>query len=90
LVAEIGPGKQTEEFGDDVDGFTEETNEAEALGNKLAVNRDLKNRINEIDTALNKIRTGAYGVCEKCGGEISDNVLDVVPESQLCERCKSA
>jgi RNA polymerase-binding transcription factor DksA len=46
--------------------------------------------VNEIDAALNKITAGTYGKCERCGKEIEKEVLDLVPESQLCEEHKKS
>ncbi len=88
LLAEIKKNETPEDFGSDIDHGDEEANEAEEFGNQLAANEALKERVNEIDSALNRIIEGKYGVCEKCGGEISQTLLDVVPESQLCGNCK--
>jgi len=88
LLAELERNEVTEDFGSDVDDFDEEKNEAEALGNQLAQNQQLRIRINEIDEALNNMRTGSYGTCKRCGRQIDEEVLDLVPESQLCGDCK--
>lgn len=88
LMKEVGSDKSSVDFGDDVDSMEEESDEAEEKTNVLGVQEAVKNRINEIDAALNKIAKDEYGICEKCGGEISDNVLDAAPESLLCESCK--
>lgn len=88
LLAAIADEKKNLDFGSDVDHGDEETDEAEELGNELAVEHVLKNTVNEIDGALGKIEAGTYGVCEECGGAISEKVLSVAPESRLCEKCK--
>jgi len=90
LLAELELNEVPEDFGSDVDDFDEEKNEAEALSNQLAQNQTVRIRINEIDEALNRIRTGSYGTCAKCGHAIAEELLDLVPESQLCERCKKS
>ncbi len=83
-------GKETPaDFGDDVDDAEGiEAEEAEELGTNLSIGQALRDRINEIDRALQKIGEGSYGKCIKCGGVISERVLDVAPESELCENCK--
>lgn len=88
LLGEIKENETPEDFGSDIDAGDEEANEAEAFGNKLAIGGALRERIAEIDAALNRIREGTFGICIKCGKEISEDVLSAVPESQLCERCK--
>lgn len=89
LVAEIKKNEKPPDFGSDIDHFDEETDEAEEFGNQLAIAQDLKNRLSEVDLALGKIQTGKYGTCEKCGGKIETEILDIDPESRLCKRCKS-
>ena len=86
LLAEIG-GKP-EDFGSDIAHEEEEADEAESFGTKVAVASGLKERISDIDMALQKIQEGKYGVCDKCGAEIEPEVLDISPESKLCKKCK--
>ncbi|RYG92685.1 TraR/DksA family transcriptional regulator [Loktanella sp. IMCC34160] len=43
--------------------------------------------IRAIDAALSRIETGEYGVCVKCGDDISAERLDVVPHAPLCKAC---
>jgi DnaK suppressor protein len=85
LLAEIKRNETPVDFGSDTD---DESDETENFGNQLAIVHGLKNRFNEIDIALNKIQSEKYGVCEKCGGEIEEEVLDTDPESRYCKTCK--
>ena len=87
LLVEIEK-EQPEDFGSDVDHFDEEADEAEDEANKLAIKDTLKDRLEEIESALLRIKHGTYGVCVKCGKDIEKEVLDLVPESDLCEECK--
>ena len=90
LVAELKAKEAApEDFGDDVDDAEGiEAQEAEGLGTQLAIGQALRDRIEEIDEALRRVEEGKYGICTKCGKEISERVLDVAPESALCEECK--
>jgi RNA polymerase-binding transcription factor DksA len=58
------------------------------VGNQLAIAQDLKLRLDDIEAALEKIREGKYGICEKGGEEIEEEVLDIDPESRLCKNHK--
>ncbi|MBK5928652.1 TraR/DksA family transcriptional regulator [Rhodobaculum claviforme] len=40
-----------------------------------------------IDAALERIETGEYGHCMRCGEEISPARLDAVPDAPLCRNC---
>jgi DnaK suppressor protein len=42
----------------------------------------------KIRRALEKLDEGNFGVCEKCGREISEERLKVRPMAVLCIRCK--
>ncbi len=88
VFAEIRESEKPSSFGTDVDSGDEETDEAEELSNQLAIANDLKGRLSEIDIALGKIQSGGYGVCEDCGKQIEDAVLDISPESRFCKKCK--
>lgn len=88
LLAELKKDEKSEDFGADVDSFEEEAQEAEDLSEKLAVGQSHKEQINDIDAALGKIASGKFGVCEKCGMEIEEDVLRVTPESRFCRGCK--
>jgi len=44
--------------------------------------------LRNINLALEKIKKGNYGICEKCGGEIEIERLEVIPEAQFCKKCK--
>lgn len=45
--------------------------------------------IYHIDEALDRIENKVYGLCEECGGAISDARLEAVPHARLCIECKS-
>ncbi|MBC7133686.1 MAG: TraR/DksA family transcriptional regulator [Roseovarius sp.] len=43
--------------------------------------------IARIRAALDRIRTGRYGICTRCEEPIPAARLDVLPETPLCQRC---
>ncbi len=44
----------------------------------------LRNTIVRIDSALERIANGTYGVCEACGKEIEESRLTIMPLASLC------
>jgi RNA polymerase-binding transcription factor DksA len=40
-----------------------------------------------IEAALNRIESGSFGLCAKCGEPISKERLDAVPHAALCMEC---
>jgi DnaK suppressor protein len=89
VLQELKKEQAPEDFGSDIDHYDEEANEAEEFSNKMAASQDLKERLNAIDSALEKIRVGKYGLCENCGKNIEEKILAIDPESRLCKSCKS-
>ena len=89
IMDEIKQAESPVDFGDDIDHGDEDTDRSEEVGNRMAIAQDLQSRLNEIDVALEKIRTGRYGVCERCEREIEREVLDVDPESRFCKADKT-
>ena len=45
------------------------------------------NEMQAIHAALARIKGGTYGVCVRCGEDISDERLDVVPHTAHCRTC---
>lgn len=48
------------------------------------------NRLKLIDNALDRIRTGKYGICLSCGKEIPKERLESIPYAFMCVNCASA
>ncbi len=55
--------------------------------NQLSVEHSLEDDLKKINKALEKIKDGTYGVCEKCGGEINPERLEAFPEAVECMKC---
>ncbi len=88
LVEGVEDSETAPKFGDaggDSDG---EADEAEELENKLSIGDTMREHLNTIDEALEKVENGTYGICEECGKEIGEKVLQAAPESILCAECK--
>jgi RNA polymerase-binding transcription factor DksA len=87
LTLELKKMPEVPELGSDVEGevFEEEADEAEEYSTNLGIKDVLKQRLADIESALEKILKGAYGKCEKCGLAISDDILEINPEARYCK-----
>ncbi|OFX26745.1 MAG: hypothetical protein A2Z07_06670 [Armatimonadetes bacterium RBG_16_67_12] len=54
-----------------------------------AVEASLRALLEEIELALQRLRTGVYGVCERCQRPITQQRLRAIPYATLCIKCKS-
>lgn len=62
--------------------------EVEAYEALLPIEYTLETKLKNIALALEKIKKGKYGICEKCGKQIPISRLKVFPEARFCLSCK--
>jgi DnaK suppressor protein len=55
----------------------------------LPVEHTLELKLQNIEGALEKIKTGKYGICENCNEEIPIGRLETKPEAKYCISCKA-
>lgn len=56
--------------------------------NLLPQEHVLELKLQNINSALQKMEKGKYGICEKCAKEIPIERLKVSPEARFCLSCK--
>ena len=44
--------------------------------------------LTEVQDALDRLRAGGYGICERCTMRISYERLEILPMSRYCMRCQ--
>jgi RNA polymerase-binding protein DksA len=67
----------------------EEATESFELEKRLALEKQIKEKLNEIEHALDKFAQGTYGLCDACGQPIDPARLEALPEANLCLNCKA-
>jgi YteA family regulatory protein len=82
---------QTDEVGDlaDYDNHpADAASETFEREKDLAIDENMDNLLYRIDRAIEKIDNGTYGVCDRCGREISRERLKVLPFASFCIECQ--
>jgi DnaK suppressor protein len=79
---------QDMDFGDSPGLDNEEADETEEMANKLGTIETLKDRLDNIDAALQRMADGKYGLCTNCGQEMEVEILEASPEGALGRECK--
>ncbi|MDL2275137.1 RNA polymerase-binding protein DksA [Desulfosarcina sp. OttesenSCG-928-G10] len=80
-----GMTEQKETFPDPTDRATLESDR-----NFILRIRDREHKlINKIKKALDRVENGIFGICEKCGEDISIERLKARPVTTLCIDCKT-
>ncbi len=50
----------------------------------------LQKQLRDFEEAIERVRTGEYGICVICEEPISKDRLQIKPEARLCVKCKKA
>jgi DnaK suppressor protein len=54
----------------------------------LSLSQNERERLLEVDEALDRIEDGTFGICEECGEAISLKRLEVMPNARYCVKCQ--
>ena len=65
-----------------------EADEVEEYTTLLPIEHGLETKLKNINLALEKMKRGNYGKCEKCDEEIPGERLKAVPEARFCLKCE--
>ncbi|OGY27529.1 MAG: hypothetical protein A3F33_01025 [Candidatus Woykebacteria bacterium RIFCSPHIGHO2_12_FULL_43_10] len=55
-----------------------------------AAKNELVAQLGKLNNALERVYQGTYGICTKCGTQISEERLSVMPTAQLCMDCEKS
>lgn len=74
------------------DSFSEESGEGATVTMEqekdLSLSANAHELLEKVEKALGKIKSGAYGYCERCGEKIAKPRLEALPYAELCITCK--
>ena len=66
----------------------EAAGQVEEYSTELETEFTLETQLKDVQTALEKISKGVYGICEKCNQPISRERLEASPEASICLNCQ--
>ena len=67
----------------------EEATESFELEKRLALEKQVREHLAEVEHALDKFEKGTYGLCDSCGQPIAPDRLEALPQASLCVSCKA-
>lgn len=67
----------------------EEATESFELEKRLALEKQIRDHLTEVEHALRKFEEGTYGLCDGCGQPIAPDRLEALPQASLCLNCKA-
>ena len=56
----------------------------------LALGDQVRRRLADVEVALDRMDTGTFGVCDRCGCPVERNRLEALPETPYCLQCARA
>jgi DnaK suppressor protein len=88
VTLEDYPGALADDGQDDASGDAVSINEERERA--FEVRDRLVERANRLSEALDRLRSGDYGICQVCGEPISAGRLRAIPEVTTCVTCQDA
>lgn len=67
----------------------EEATQSFELEKRLALIKQIKENLADVDRAIEKFEKGTYGRCDICNKPIDPNRLEALPAATQCLNCKS-
>jgi len=77
----------TERSGDYDENFADSAQVAAEQGESRVLAASLREQLDEVDAALERLDKGTYGLCLRCGGPIGDDRLAAMPATRYCINC---
>lgn len=65
-----------------------QADEVEEYTTRLPIEHNLEIKLQDVNSALDKIKKGKYGLCENCGHMIPIERLKIYPAAKLCLDCQ--
>ena len=84
-IAEMQRDRLTDSAGDDQADTGTKTFEREQ---EISLANSIRERITQVERALDRLDDGQYGWCERCGNPIPVERLAAFPSATLCVTCK--
>jgi RNA polymerase-binding transcription factor DksA len=79
----LGPDK------DPAHNLEDSPTEAEGHERVVVTKRELKQRLREVEDALDRIQKEDFGKCKNCGEMVSKERLEVLPTAKYCLECEN-
>ena len=86
LLQSYGEGIRSEDGGHGTH-MAEDSSETYEKEQRLSLERNLRAILGDVERALHRVETGAFGRCESCRQPIEEERLDALPYASFCFSC---
>jgi DnaK suppressor protein len=88
-ISDQGVDPDSEEFHVDLErGFADSAHSTAERARLIALVKELRSNLVDIERAVDKMDRGTYGLCERCHQPIGSERLEAIPWARLCIACK--
>ena len=88
-ISAQGADPGSEDFLVDLErGFADSAHSTAERARLIALVKELRANLLDVERALAKMDQGAYGTCERCHQPIAPERLEAIPWARLCMACK--
>ena len=81
-LEDLAPDESTVGFDDE--GFADSGQVAAEVGEARTLAAQLKEQLDDVESALRRLDDGTYGSCEVCGQPIGESRLEAMPATRWC------
>lgn len=75
---------------ENADDAAAQAKDEELKDRSLSLSESYRDRLDAVHEAQRRLRTGTYGLCANCEGEIPARRLEAVPYTQYCIHCEES
>ena len=88
-IHDLGFDPDSEDFAADLDrGFADSAHSTAERARLIALAKELRENLRDVEHAIGRAKAGTYGTCERCGGPIAPERREAIPWARLCISCK--
>jgi len=62
----------------------------EGLDQEVTIEKNLRNELEQLNHALERLLSGSFGKCQRCGQDIATQRLEAIPYTSYCLECEQA
>ena len=89
----VGQMRQRDVSAQEIDrnGIRDLGDESVTVSNRhllMSLSENERDKLIEVDEALDRIENGTFGICEECEEPIALKRLEAIPNTRYCIRCK--
>jgi DnaK suppressor protein len=85
---QTAPGRPASELGLRSGDWIDQSSQESEIHVRLAMQQTDSKLLRAVESAIQRLDGGSFGICQECGNEIAAVRLEAVPWTRVCKACK--